>query len=75
MNNTFKSSNPGPLNKYEFVSFTKVMRLDPNTETWSQVFMVQPDAKQNYTLYGAVPATINLKRIKVSIRIFLYILL
>jgi len=66
INNTFKSSNPGPLNKYEFVSFTKVMKLDPNTETWSQVFMVQPDVKQNYTLYGAVPATINLKRIKVK---------
>jgi hypothetical protein len=42
------------------------MKLDPNTETWSQVFMVRPDVKQNYTLYGAVPATINLKRIKVS---------
>ena len=24
VNNTFKSSDPGPLNKYEYVSFTKV---------------------------------------------------
>ena len=33
-------SDPGPLNKYEYVSFTKVMRLDPVTDTWSTVFMV-----------------------------------
>merc|ERR1719483_1554095 len=57
VNNTFKStSDPGPLNKYEYVSYTKVIRLDPNTETWTQVFMIQPDLRQDYTLYGAVPA-------------------
>ena len=87
VNNTYKTRENGPLNKYEYVSFTKVMRLDPNTEEWaqvrttrplpwvvnkcfpptlSQVFMVRPDVKQDYTLYGAVPATVSLKRIKVT---------
>jgi len=28
--------------------------------------MVRPDVKQDYTLYGAVPATVSLKRIKVT---------
>ena len=28
---------------------------------------VRPDVRQNYTLYGAVPAAINLRRIKVNI--------
>ena len=37
VNNTFKTRENGPLNKYEYVSFTKVMRLDPNTEEWAQV--------------------------------------
>ena len=37
VNNTYKPADPGPLHKYEYVSFTKVMRLDPNTEDWSQV--------------------------------------
>ena len=32
----------------------------------SQVFMVRPDVKQDYTLYGAVPATVTLRRIKVT---------
>ena len=43
VNNTYKPADPGPLHKYEYVSFTKVMRLDPNTEDWSQVrpFMTQ----------------------------------
>jgi hypothetical protein len=27
--------------------------------------MVRPDVKQDYTLYGAVPATVSLRRIKV----------
>jgi len=66
VNNTYKPGDPGPLHKYEYVSFTKVMRLDPNTEEWSQVFMVRPDVKQDYTLYGAIPATVSLKRIKVK---------
>lgn len=59
-------SDPGPLNKYEYVSFTKVMRLDPVTDTWTTLFMVSPDTNQNYTLYGAVPSAINLRRIKVK---------
>ena len=87
VNNTYKTRENGPLNKYEYVSFTKVMRLDPNTEEWAQVwtrtppflkrrsmstspkfqvFMVRPDVKQDYTLYGAVPATVSLRRIKVT---------
>ena len=66
VNNTFKSSDPGPLNKYEYVSFTKIMRLDPITDTWTTVFMVRPDLNQNYTLYGAVPSSVSLKRIKVK---------
>ena len=66
VNNTFKSSDPGPLNKYEYVSFTKVMRLDPITDTWSCVLTVRPDLTQNYTLYGAVPSSVSLKRIKVK---------
>lgn len=37
VNNTYKTRENGPLNKYEYVSFTKVMRLDPNTEEWAQV--------------------------------------
>ena len=37
VNNTYKTRENGPLNKYEYVSFTKVMRLDPNTEEWTQV--------------------------------------
>ena len=43
VNNTYKPADPGPLHKYEYVSFTKVMRLDPNTEDWSQVrhFLIQ----------------------------------
>ena len=28
--------------------------------------MVRPDVKQDYTLYGAVPATVSLRRIKVT---------
>ena len=43
-----------------------MMKLDPVTDTWSTVFMVTPDAKQNYTLYGAVPSSLNIKRIKVK---------
>jgi len=66
VNNTYKVSDPSPLNKYEYVSFTKVMKLDPVTDTWTTVFMVTPDAKQNYTLYGAVPSSLNMKRIKVK---------
>ena len=66
VNNTFKSSDPGPLNKYEYVSFTKIMRLDPITDNWTTVFMVRPDLNQNYTLYGAVPTSVSLKRIKVK---------
>jgi len=66
VNNTYKTRESGPLNKYEYVSYTKVMRLDPNTEDWAQVFMVRPDVKQDYTLYGAVPATVTLRRIKVK---------
>ena len=66
VNNTFKSSDPGPLNKYEYVSFSKVMRLDPITDTWSCVLTVRPDLNQNYTLYGAVPSSVSLKRIKVK---------
>ena len=66
VNNTYKVSDPGPLNKYEYVSFTKVMKLDPVTDTWTTVFMVRPDTQQNYTLYGAVPSSLNLKRIKVK---------
>ena len=42
------------------------MKLDPVTDTWTTVFMVSPDTKQNYTLYGAVPSSLNLKRIKVK---------
>ena len=42
------------------------MRLDPVTDTWTNLFMVNPDTNQNYTLYGAVPTAINLKRIKVK---------
>ena len=28
--------------------------------------MVRPDVKQDYTLYGALPATVSLRRIKVT---------
>ena len=66
MNNTYKVTDPGALNKYEFVSFTKVMKLDPVTDSWSSVFSVRPESKQSYTLYGAVPSSISLKRIKVK---------
>ena len=39
VNNTYKTRESGPLNKYEYVSYTKVMRLDPNTEDWAQVII------------------------------------
>ena len=42
VNNTYKTRENGPLNKYEYVSFTKVMRLDPNTEEWAQVWTGTP---------------------------------
>jgi len=80
-------TDPGPLNKYEYVSCSKVLKLDPVTDTWTSVFRwistlylqylqyiynistlstlsVRPETQQNYTLYGAVPSSINLKRIK-----------
>ena len=66
VNNTYKVTDPGALNKYEYVSFTKVMKLDPVTDSWSSVFCVRPESKQSYTLYGAVPSSISLKRIKVK---------
>jgi len=67
VNNTYRSAHdPGPLNKYEYASFTTIMRLDPNKETWSQVFMVHPEAKQDYTLYAGIPASVSLRRIKVK---------
>ena len=31
-------TDPGPLNKYEYVSCSKVLKLDPVTDTWSSVF-------------------------------------
>ena len=46
VNNTYKTRESGPLNKYEYVSFTKIMRLDPITDTWTTVFMVRPDLNQ-----------------------------
>ena len=61
VNNTYKVTDPGALNKYEYVSFTKVMKLDPVTDSWSSVFSVRPESKQSYTLYGAVPSSISLK--------------
>ena len=57
-------TDPGALNKYEYVSFTKVMKLDPVTDSWSSVFSVRPESKQSYQLYEAVSSSISLKRIK-----------
>ena len=31
-------TDPGPLNKYEYVSCSKVLKLDPVTDTWTSVF-------------------------------------
>ena len=51
VNNTYKTRENGPLNKYEYVSFTKVMRLDPNTEEWAQVWTGTPPW-ENFSTYG-----------------------
>jgi hypothetical protein len=53
VNNTYKPGDPGPLHKYEYVSFTKVMRLDPNTEDWSQVDPPPTDPRPGAGVHGA----------------------
>ena len=47
----------------------KVLRLEPNLEEWRSVYSVTPQHGQDYTLYGAVPASVNLKKIKVKIAV------
>jgi len=64
VNNLYKSSNPDILNKYEYVSFSGTLRLDPSTQSWSPAFQVKTGRKHDYTLYGALPISINLRRIK-----------
>jgi hypothetical protein len=44
----------------------QVLRLEPNLEEWRSVYCVTPQHGQDYTLYGAVPASVNLKKIKVD---------
>jgi len=66
INNIFKSGDTAPLNKYEYVSFSKVLRLEPNMEEWKTIFNPSPDHTQDYTLYGAIPSSVNLKKIKVK---------
>jgi len=65
INNTYKTSNPDVLNKYEYVSFSCTLRLDPNSPAWLPASQVQTGrTKNDYTLYGALPISINLRRIK-----------
>ncbi|XP_023328521.1 uncharacterized protein LOC111701459 [Eurytemora carolleeae] len=66
VNNIFKSCDTAPLNKYEYVSLPKVLRLEPNQEEWRAIFSPSPGHTQDYTLYGAVPASVTLKKIKVK---------
>jgi hypothetical protein len=55
---------PGLLNSSKISS--QVLRLEPNLEEWRSVYCVTPQHGQDYTLYGAVPASVNLKKIKVA---------
>jgi len=66
INNIFKCCDTAPLNKYEYVSLPKVLRLEPNNDEWRTIFNPSPDHRQDYTLYGAVPASVSLKKIKVK---------
>jgi len=66
INNIFKSCDTAPLNKYEYVSFPKVLKLEPNIKEWKTIYSQSPVNNQDYTLYGAIPAYISLKKIKVK---------
>ena len=55
------------MNKYDYVSFSGTLRLDPHSSQWSQTYRVTAGKKNDYTLYGALPFSINLRRIKVPI--------
>ena len=59
------------MNKYDYVSFSGTLRLEPHSSQWTQTYRVTAGKKNDYTLYGALPFSINLRRIKVSILLYL----